>query len=130
MLRTDQSHTICLPCMSQEVLCPVRVFGLLLSQFRGPLDLVINVNRVPLTEAHLRRRLSGVLNMLGLPTQTLTYYSLRRSGASLAFNNNVDFNSIRSQGAWSSDSVWYYLFSTSDRVNEVARMFQRLENSM
>ena len=114
--RTSQSHTFCLPRMSQELLCPVRAFNCLLSQHHSPLDPVINVNRVPLTNlyAHLRCRLSASTIL----SHALTYHSLRRSGASLAFNNNVDFHFIRSQGAWTSDSVCQNLFSASDRVNE------------
>ena len=129
--RTDQSHTVCIPRMSRIELCPVRAFQRVLpSGPYPPLQPVVSLSGVPLIESQLRRRLACVLRIAGLPSEGLTYHSLRCSGASLAFNNNVDFNAIRSQGAWSSDSIWQYLFSNSQKVNEVPRMFQRLENSI
>ena len=56
--------------------------------------------------------------MLDLPVSSLTYHSLRRSGASAAFNNNVNFESIKAHGAWQSDAVWQYLFSNSHKAKE------------
>ena len=129
--RTEQSHVIKLPCMSNELLCPMRAL-MALNKFQcySPSDPVIKIGRLPLTEAHLRKRLALVLKVLGLPTQSLTYHSLRRSGASIAFNNNVSFESIKNQGAWSSDAVWSYLFASSQRVEEVPRMFRNVELSL
>ena len=77
-------------------------------------------------EAHLRKRFSFILKMLQLPTTILTYHALRRSGASLAFNNNLSFEGIKSQGSWQSDAVWQYLFANSYRAKEVANMFEAL----
>ena len=67
-----------------------------------------------------------MLSMLGLPTTSLTYHALRRSGASLAFNNQVDFEAIEAQGVWNSDSVYKYLFANSATMQQVPRMFQAL----
>ena len=114
-----------------EFLCPVRAFhSLMRFQQYGITDPVIKVGNVPLTEAHLRRRLNVVMKMLNLPYEILTYHCLRRSGASIAFNNNVSFECIKSQGAWSSEAVWQYLFASSGRVQEVPQMFQNLEMSL
>ena len=71
-----------------------------------------------------------MLQMLGLPSASLTYHALRRSGASLAFNNRVDFEAIKAQGAWNSDSVYKYLFANSDTMQQVPRMFQALESTL
>ena len=91
---------------------------------------MIKVGNVPLTEAHLRRRLNVVMKMLNLLYEILTYHCLRRSGASIAFNKNGSFECIKSQGAWSSDAVWQYLFASSGRVQEVSQMFQQVEMSL
>ena len=61
---------------------------------------VIKDGHEPLTESHLRRRLCSVLKSLGLAHENLSYHALRRSGASLAYNNNVNFEAIKLQGAW------------------------------
>ena len=131
MQRVDQNHTVVIPTMSNYWLCPVRALTALFAQEgHRPHDPVIKKGAFTFTESHLRRRLALILKLLSLPHQSLTYHSLRRSGASMAFNNNVTMDGIRSQGAWSSDSVWEYLFAQSSRVNEVPQMFQRLEHSL
>ena len=90
-------------------------------------DLVMKLGNAPFTKV-LRKRLSLLLKTLGLRTSYLTYHSLRRSGASIAFNNDVSFDGIRSQGGWQSDAVWHYLFSNSATAREVPHMFQQLES--
>ena len=54
----------------------------------------------------------------------------RCSGASLAFNYKVDFEEIKSQGAWSSDAVYKYLFANSETIQEVPHMFETLESQL
>ena len=91
---------------------------------------MVKINQMHVIEIQLRRRFSSVLKVLQLPYQSLTYHSLRRSGASLAFNNNVSFESIKSHGAWQSDAVWQYLFSNSQKAKEVAEAFRRAQQSV
>ena len=129
--KTQQTHVIMLPAMNSPWLCPVHtLYSLFQAQQYLPSDPVIKSSQGLLTESHLRKRFQLMLSMLGLPTASLTYHSLRRSGASLAFNNKVDFESIKSQGAWGSDAVYKYLFANSDMVQQVPRMFQRLETQL
>ena len=129
--KTQQSHVIMLPGMNSPWLCPVYTLNRLFNaQHYAPSDPVIKTSQTALTESQLRKRFQLMLSMLGLPTASLTYHSLRRSGASLAFNNHVDFESIKSQGAWGSDAVYKYLFANSEMVQEVPKMFQRLESQL
>ena len=126
--RVDQSHTMLLPKMRNSWICPVlAVEKLLASQSYVRNDLLIKVDHKVLSESHLRKRLALVLRSLGMPQEGYTFHALRRSGASLAFNENVSFDSIRSQGAWSSDAIWSYLHANSHKVQEVPTMFQRTE---
>ena len=95
--------------------------------------IVVDDQRKPtgmFTESMLRRRWALVLRMLSLPHESLTFHSLRRSAASVAFNNNVSMEGIRNHGAWNSDSVYQYLFANSQRVREVPDMFKSLEVKM
>ena len=129
--KTQQSQVIMLPRMNNHILCPYHILHkLFTSQQYSPLDAVIKNHLGPLCESHLRRRFHLVLSMLGLPTKSLTYHCLRRSGASLAFNHQVDFDAIKSQGAWSSDSVYKYLFTNSETLLQVPRMFETLESQL
>ena len=122
---------IMLPCMSNKYLCPVTTLCLLFeSQPFHPCDPVIKTRTGVLVETHLRRRLQLVLSMLSLPTESLTYHALRHSGASLTFNNHVDFEAVKSQGAWNSNTVYKYLFANSSMIQQVPTMFQQLEHSI
>ena len=125
--RCDQSHVVHLPVMKNVYLCPYRALSALFqSQHYTPYDPVIKFPVGPVLESHLRKRFTLMLKILQLPTAALTYHALRRSGASLAFNNNVSFEGIKSQGSWQSDAVWQYLFANSHRAKEVANMFTAL----
>ena len=129
--KTQQSQVILLPIMSNSLLSPYHILhSLFSSQHYSHTDPVIKNSEGPLCEVHLRKRLHLILNMLGLPTASLTYHSLRRSGASLAFNNRVDFKAIKAQGVWNSDSVYKYLFANSETMQQVPRMFQALESTV
>ena len=117
--------------MRDELFCPYRALLQLFNmQPYHDSDLVIKLSNTPFTEVLLCKRLSLVLKTLGLPTSSLTYHSLRRSGTSVAFNNNVSFDGIHSQGGWQSDAVWHYLFVNSAKAREVPHMFQQLESSV
>ena len=129
--RTDQSHVLLLPRMENEFLCPVVTINRLFScQSYKPTDPVLKWGDMVFTETHLRRRLALVLKMLNSPVGALTYHALRRSGASLAFNNKCSMEGIRSHGTWASDAVWSYLFANSHRVKEIPNVFREVEKSI
>ena len=114
--------------MDSVWLCPhATLTQLFMSQFYSPSDPVIKNNGVPLIESQLRRRFALVLKMLQLPMAALTFHSLKRLGASVAFNNNVSFEEIRAHGAWQSDAIWHYLFTNSQKAKEVCNMFRNVE---
>ena len=97
--------------MRNQVLCPYYTLSqLFLTQSYRAYDSVIKVGDQCVIESQLRRRLSVVIKTLGLPVEALTYHSLRRLGASLAFNNNVSFHSIRSHLLFYFTQKSFYMF--------------------
>ena len=129
--KTEQSHVVMIPKMGNSWLCPSEALLLLFkSQKYSPKDPVLKSLHSVFTESMLRRRLALILKLLQLPHETLTFHCLRRSGAFIAFNNNVSMEGIKNQGAWSSDSVYQYLFANSHRISEVPKMFQVLEHTV
>ena len=114
--------------MKNALLCPCEcILALVKQQRHAPRDPLIKSTKGVFTEAMLRRRWVMVLKMLHLPHESLTFHALRRSGASVAFNNDVSMESIKNHGAWNSDAVYQYLFANSQRVREVPNMFKALE---
>ena len=121
--KAQKSNVVMLPRMKSQFLCSLHILSTLFkSQHYAQCDPVIKCESGPLTEAQLRMRLQLVLSTLGLPTTSLTYHALRRSGASLAFNNRFDFEAIKTHGAWGSDAIYRYLLSNSDSVQQVPRV--------
>ena len=131
--RYDQTHQVHIPIMNNPFLCPVHaLWQLHLIERHQPSDPVIKHGQVPFIEGQLRRRLALVLKTMGISHTAHTYHSLRRSAASIAFNNNIPLENIKSHGAWSSDAVYKYLIENSQARERVSHMFRALElpNSM
>ena len=63
-------------------------------------------NWQPLTDVRVRKHLKNVLQMAGRTPDFITFHSLRRSGASLAFSQNVPLQEIQRHGTWTFDCVW------------------------
>jgi integrase len=61
--------------------------------------------------------------------RALSFHSLRRSGASLAFASGVPFHSIQAHGTWSSDALWAYI-DAGARDASVPRLFSRVFSSL
>ena len=82
---------------------------------------------VPLTESRVRKYMyfSLVLQKLGLEESNFTFHSFRRSGATLAFNQNVSLQNIKAQGTWTSDAVWAYISQDFQVSDEVETSFQK-----
>jgi integrase len=48
--------------------------------------------------------------------QNITFHSLRRSAASLAFKAGVPLDQIKAQGFWSSEAIWSYIETSAKTV--------------
>ena len=79
-----------------------------------------------LTSFKARSFLKMVVLALGLDSKHYTFHAFCRSGASLAFNSNVDLDNIKQHGSWKSEAVWVYLNSTPKAASIVPTTFQRV----
>ena len=69
---------------------------------------------------------SSILKKLRLSQSNITFHSLRRSGATLAFNSSVPIQDIQSHGTWTSECVWSYITQDHQASDKVALAFQQL----
>ena len=79
-----------------------------------------------MTNTRVRRHLKSILHLLGLSWSPITFHTFRLSGATLAFNNNVDIQNIKQHGTWTSDCVWWYMNDSADAGSQVATSFAKL----
>ena len=85
-----------------------------------------NSTWLPLTDTRVRAHLRDMLSAVGLAASAFTFHSFRRSGATFAFQNNVELQNIKNHGTWSTDCVWRYVVDSADAGSEVAKKFASL----
>ena len=125
----NQVRILKIPHLGSSPLCPVRALNHFLKMPPGsknsPLFQVqYQGSWVPLTDTRLRRNLSHILKILHLSNSNITFHSLRRSGASLAFNSHVPLQDIQSHGTWTSECVWSYITQDHNASDQVALALQ------
>ena len=118
-----------IPHLGTSPLCPVKALKSLLRLAPGsnnsPLFQVqYQGSWVPLTDTRLRKNFSQILKNLHLSGSNITFHSLRRSGASLAFNSHVPLQNIQSHGTWTSECVWSYITQDHNASDQMALAFQ------
>ena len=118
-----------IPRLGSTPLCPVKGLRKLLSltpnQPNYPLFQIKCFNRwVPLTDTRLRKTLTSILHSLNLTNSNITFHSLRRSGATLAFNSSVPIQDIQSHGTWMSECVWSYITQAHEASDKVDLAFK------
>ena len=67
----------------------------------------------PVIDTTIRDALRKVLQQIGVPLVGHGFHAFRRSGATLAFDNNVQLQHIMAHGLWRSSAVWTYLQNAS-----------------
>ena len=130
----DKVKVIKIPALGRSPLCPVSALRKLLAATPGsnnsPLFQVKCHHKwVPLTDTRLRKFLAKVLKALHLTVHGFTFHSLRRSGATLAFNLKVPMQDIQSYGTWTSEAVWAYITQDHNAADSVALSFRSLLNT-
>ena len=120
-----------IPTLHPSPLCPVTALKYMLkntpSSTNAPLFQILNHGKwVPLTDSRLRKNFTLLLTKLSLQNSKITFHSLRRSGATLAFNSKVPIQDIQSHGTWTSDCVWSYITQNHEASDTVALTFQSL----
>ena len=127
----DKIKVLKIPSLGSSTLCPVSALRKLLLATPGskndPLFQIKCYSKwVPLSDTRLRKAFSTILARINLGAAGVTYHSLRRSGATLAFNLNVPMQDIQSHGTWTSEAVWAYITQDHNASTSVATSFQNL----
>ena len=120
-----------IPSLGSNPICPVNAIKNLLSITPGhsnsPLfQYKMSTQWVPLTDTKIRRHFNNILRKLNLHNSNITIHTFRHSGATFAFNSNVNIQEIMSHGTWMSDCVWRYITLDHNASQQVALQFQKL----
>ena len=128
MQTSGQVQVVQLPQLNDPMLCPVTVFKNYLASV--PIDKTLPLFQIsvkqqwlPLTAFKARSFLKLAVTSIGLDPKIYTFHSFRRSGASLAFNHDVDLNKIKQHGNWKSDAIWTYLRNTPKAASTIPTTF-------
>ena len=119
-----------IPSLGSSPLCPVSALKQMLKLYSGsPNSPLFQIKCygtwVPLTDTRLRKALTRLILSLGWENKNITFHSLRRSGATWAFNSNIPLQHIQSQGTWTSEAVWSYITQDHRTSDMVATTFQQ-----
>ena len=131
MQTSGQVQVVQLPQLNDPMLCPVSAFKKYLASVPTEKNLPlfqISVKQQwqPLTAFKARSFLRLAVTSIGLDPKVYTFHSFRRSGASLAFNHDVDLNKIKQHGNWKSDAIWTYLRNTPKAASTIPTTFAKL----
>ena len=110
----DTVQVICLPKLSNPLICPFRALKALtklypMSPTTSVFQVIGNGGWQPLTDTKVRKCLKVINTALGLNPQFFTFHSFRRSGATFAYNSHVPIQQIKRHGTWLSECVWRYI---------------------
>ena len=119
-----------IPQLGSNPICPVKATKKLMAITPGsnnhPLfQFKSSKGWVPLTDTQVRRNFRIILQKLNLSNSHLTFHAFRRSGATYAFNSNVDLQHIQSHGTWTSECVWKYITLDHQASGQVASTFKK-----
>ena len=83
------------------------------------------IDSLPVTEYQVRAHLANIFNLLHIDKQLHSFHTFRRSGATLAYNLNVDIQKIQRHDTWSSDAVNTYIVNDPQMASGVAACFKK-----
>ena len=124
-----------LPAIPGSPLCPLQAYQLMVSRVPTPsptAPLLLMPSKTGKLSIVSLRQLSHAFNQLvsqlrPLPTN-LSLHSLRRGGATLAYQAGVPLEVIKAHGTWASDSVWSYI-QPSPHSSSLPQVLSRLVQS-
>ena len=124
---TSSHHLVQIPLLTNSTLCPVRALQELMQSRLLPPSFPLFVHNSPpfhpVIDTILQDGLRKVLTYLGIPLTGHGFHTFRRSGAALAYDNNVDLQHIMAHGLWRSSAVWTYLQNASQAPSIVPLTF-------
>ena len=110
-------HFVQVPLLSNPLLCPVQALKKLLASRKlspqAPLFAHAEFPYFPVIDTTFRQGLKQILQYIGIPLLGHGFHAFCRSGATLAFDNNVQIQDIMAHGLWKSSAVWQYLENVS-----------------
>ena len=129
----NSHHAIQLPSIQKHFLCPVRALKQLLQSRPLPPHSPLFANNFPpftqVIDTHIPDSLKKVLAHKNIPLKGHSFHTFRRSGATLAFDNNISLQNIQAHGLWHSSAVWTYLQNASVAPSIIPSTFQALVSS-
>ena len=114
---SNTHHFVQIAALSNSVICPVKALTNLMASRNistdSPLLAHINPPYLPVIDTTIRDALRKILDHIGIPTLGHGLHTFRHSGATLAYDNNVQLQHIMAHGLWRSSAVWTYLQNAS-----------------
>ena len=115
--QSSAHHFVQIPALSNSVICPVSALSDLLASRNTPPDSPlfahINPPHLHVIDTTIRDALRKILDHIGIPPIGHGFHTFRRSGGTLAYDNNVHLQHIMAHGLWRSSAVWKYLQNAS-----------------
>ena len=127
----DQYKLVALPKLAPSPLCPYQalkgIYALYAPGCNEPLFQIRSASGWQvLTDSRVRKTLSQINKLMGLPGNFYTFHAFRRSGASLAYEADIPVKEIKEHGTWASDSVWRYIQPSQTAGQQVSQKFRKL----
>ena len=111
-------------------LCPVRALQALLASRPLPPSAPLFANNfspyAQVIDTHIRDALKKVLTHRNISTRGHGFHTFRRSGTTLAFDNNIKIQDIMAHGLWKSSAIWTYLENASQAPSIIPTTFSRI----
>ena len=118
---------IVIPALSDHPLCPVKALHSMMAATPAHKNAPLFItSQGVITQSQVRAHLSKILTCLNLDQRSYSFHTFRRSGATLAYNNNVSIQAIQRHGTWTSDTVHRYIVSDPGKAAMVADSFKAL----
>ncbi len=123
----DKAALLPLPSIQGSIADPVQAFHQLekVSPTTSPNQPLLTVQRrgraCAITTKTLSKLFKIIVKALRLDSEMYSLHSLRRGGATAAFNAGVSITDIKRHGNWSSDAFWIYVTSPAVADSSVAK---------
>ena len=123
-------HIVQLPTIQNHFVCPVTALKPLLASRILPPSAPLFANNFSsyrqVIDTHVRDALKKVLSQINIPLRPHGFHTFRRSGATLAFDNNITLQNIIAHWLWRSSAIWTYLQNSSQTPSIIPSTFARV----
>ena len=124
---SNQGSFIILPHLQNSSLCPLTSFIEMHKAYPVSDNATLFcIDQSPVTQVRAHSHLKKILCIIGLDPQFHNFHTFRRSGATLAFNRNINLQKIKDHGTWSSDSVYTYIVVDPLNAKGVTETFKKV----